>query len=50
MATLFYIILVFFSDKVDWSWGWLVISFLFDGGERIIYKYTTDESLDGEEE
>lgn len=53
MATLFYIILVFFSDKVEWSWWWFFISLLFSSATegRTIYKYmyTRDPHLDGEE-
>ena len=53
MAVIFYIILVFFSDKVEWSWWWFFISLLFSGATegRTIYKYiyTRDSSLDGSE-
>lgn len=47
MATVFYCILVFYSDQVTWSWWWFIISLFFDGGERIIYKYTGDRLLEG---
>lgn len=50
MGTLFYIILVIFSENVEWSWMWFLISLLFSGGEKIVYKYTNEKSLDGEEE
>lgn len=49
MATLFYIILVVFSYDVAWSWWWFIISLFFAGGERTVYKYTSDRSLDGEQ-
>lgn len=53
MAVIFYIILVIFSDKVEWSWWWFLISLLFSGATegRTIYKYiyTRDPSLEGEE-
>jgi hypothetical protein len=49
MGTLFYIILVFFSDKVEWSWFWFIVSLFFSGGERVIYKYTNNRDLDGTE-
>ena len=53
MATLFYIILVFFSDKVEWSWWWFLISLLFSGATegRTVYKYiyTRNPCLDKEE-
>ena len=48
MGTLFYIVLVLFSG-VEWSWGWFLVSLLFSGGERVIYKYTNDPDLDDEE-
>jgi len=48
MGSLFYLILVFFSDKVEWSWGWFFVSLLFSGGEKIVYKYTNNPDLDGE--
>lgn len=49
MATLFYIILVIFSPNVGWGWGWFIASLFFSGGERIVYKYTNNPQLDGEE-
>jgi hypothetical protein len=50
MGTLFYIILVFFSDKVEWSWLWFFVSLFFSGSERVIYKYTNNPDLEGSEE
>jgi len=51
MATIFYIILVFFSGDVHWNWWWFIISLFFDGGEKIItkYKYTNNPYLEGTE-
>lgn len=53
MATIFYIILVIFSDKVEWSWWWFFISLLFSGATegRTVYKYvyTRNPNLEGEE-
>jgi hypothetical protein len=53
MATFFYIILVIFSDKVEWSWWWFFISLIFsamaEGKTVYKYIYTRDSSLDGEE-
>ena len=50
MATVFYLVLVFFSDAVDFSLWWMLISLLFSGNEaKTIYKFTTDPRLDGKE-
>ena len=48
MGTLFYIIYVIFTGS-EWSWWWFLISLLFSGGERVVYRYTSDRSIDGEE-
>jgi hypothetical protein len=48
MATVFYLVLVFFSDVVEFSFWWLLISLLFSGNEaKTVYKFTTDPRLDG---
>lgn len=30
MVTLFYVILVIFSEQVTWSWWWFLIALIFD--------------------
>ena len=56
MAIIFYIILVIFSKQVSWSWGWFILSLIFDAGsntairKKIVYRYTPDPGLEGEEE
>ncbi len=53
MATIFYLLLVFFVPGVPFNWIWLFISLLFsiaETGTRVIYRYTTDKSLAGHEE
>ncbi|HSD98604.1 MAG TPA: hypothetical protein VLB73_02820 [Patescibacteria group bacterium] len=53
MATLFYILLVFFVPGVPFTWLWFLISVLFslaETGGRVVYRYTTDRSLAGHEE
>ena len=50
MAITFYLVLVFFSEQVTFSWWWLLIALLFSGQEaKKIYRYTTDPTLDGTE-
>ncbi len=53
MATLFYLLLVFLSPSAQFTWFWFLISILFsvaETGGRIIYRYTTDKSMEGHEE
>lgn len=53
MATLFYLLLVFFVPGVPFTWLWLIVSIIFsllETGTRVIYRYTTDRSLAGHEE
>lgn len=45
MTTLFYVILVIFSDKVEWSWLWFIVSLFFEGGTRVVYLYTNRPEL-----
>lgn len=53
MATIFYLLFVFFVPGVPFSWLWLLISLVFsvlETGGRVVYRYTTDRSLAGHEE
>ena len=44
MATVFYLVLVFFSNEVNCDPGWLVISFFFEGGTQVITQYRTSRA------
>jgi len=47
---LFYLILVFFSEDVQFSFIWFLISCVFSGSEIAYkYKYTSDPALDGKD-
>ncbi len=47
---IFYLILVFFSAHVEFSFFWLIIALLAGGSETVVrYKLTTDTSPDGKE-
>ena len=48
MATIFYLVLAFFSADVHFSLWWLLIAVLFSGGEaKTVYRFTTDPRLEG---
>jgi hypothetical protein len=50
MALAFYLLLVFFSEDVNFSWGWAILAFLFSSQEaKKVYRFTTDPQLDGKE-
>ena len=50
MTIAFYLLFVFFSADVQFSWGWLLLAVLMSGGEaKRIYRYTTDPRLEGQE-
>ncbi len=50
MTIIFYLIFVWISEQVTFSWIWLVVALFLSGGEaKKIYKYTTDSSLEGKE-
>jgi len=47
MATLFYLLLVWFGH-IHFSWWWLFISMAFNANDaRTVYRYTTDKYLEG---
>jgi hypothetical protein len=50
VATVFYLVLAFFSRDVDFSLIWFLVSLFFDGGKEVVtyYRYTTNPSLDGQ--
>lgn len=53
MATLFYLVLIFFAPQATFNWFWFFISIIFsllETGTRVIYRYTSDRSLAGHEE
>jgi len=51
MATVFYLVLAFFSADVHFSLGWFIASLFFDGSKHVVtrYRYTTNPLLDGHE-
>lgn len=51
MALLFYLLFVWLSDSVSFSWGWFFVALIFSSQDtKTIYKYTSDKSLEGEVE
>jgi hypothetical protein len=49
-AWIFYLLLVFFSEDVKFSFLWLLVSFLFSGSEIAYkYKYTSNPDLEGKD-
>ena len=50
MATIFCLVLVFFSQDVNFSLWWLLVALVFSSQEaKKAYRYTTDPRLDGKE-
>ena len=50
MATMFYLVLVFFSSDVDFSFWWLLVALFFSSHEaKKVYRFTTDPQLDGKD-
>lgn len=48
MTIIFYLIFVWVSDQVTFSWIWLIVALFLSGGEaKKIYKYTTNPELEG---
>ena len=39
MATVFYLVLCFFSQEVNFDPGWLFVSFFFEGGTQVVTQY-----------
>lgn len=45
----FYLLLVFLSESVEFSWIWFLVSIVFSSSEVVYkYKYTSDPKLDGQ--
>ena len=50
MTVIFYLILVWLSEQVTFSWIWLIVALFLSGSEaKKIYKFTTDPRLEGKE-
>ena len=49
MAFLFYLLLVWLGH-IHFSWIWLIVSLFFSAEDtKTVYKYTTNNELDGKE-
>ncbi|MDP2704888.1 MAG: hypothetical protein Q8O71_00580 [bacterium] len=51
MPLLFYLILVWISENVTFSWGWFIVALLFSlGRAKTTYKYRYTNNPDEDEE